>query len=53
METEGDKHQTSTYFSYDSPHRGGWVPISVQAFAHFMASQDPRQSRRDGDVEDA
>jgi hypothetical protein len=41
METEGDKHETSTYFSYDSPHRGGWVPISVQAFAHFMASQDP------------
>ena len=41
METEGEPHETSTYFSYDSPHRGGWVPISVQAFAHFMASRFP------------
>ncbi|TCJ97558.1 esterase/lipase family protein [Nocardia alba] len=27
--------ETSTYFSYDTPHRGAWLPISVQAFAHF------------------
>jgi len=39
METEGEDHQTATYFSYDSPHRGGWVPISIQAFAHYMADQ--------------
>lgn len=34
-------HQTSTYFSYDSPHRGGWVPISIQALAHFLKSLSP------------
>lgn len=34
-------HQTSTYFSYDSPHRGGWVPISVQAFGHYLKGLMP------------
>jgi hypothetical protein len=28
----------ATYFSYDSPHRGAWIPISLQVFAHFLAS---------------
>lgn len=30
-------HGVGTYFSYDSPHRGAWIPISLQVFAHFMA----------------
>ncbi|MFE0510044.1 esterase/lipase family protein [Streptomyces sp. NPDC058964] len=29
-------HRTGLYFSYDSPHRGGVVPIGLQAFAHFI-----------------
>jgi hypothetical protein len=35
MEYNGEDHQTSTYFSYDTPHRGAWIPISLQAFAHW------------------
>ncbi|MBD0692588.1 hypothetical protein [Streptomyces sp. CBMA123] len=35
MEFEGEDHQTATYFSYDTPHGGAWIPISVQAFAHY------------------
>ena len=38
---EGPDHETSTYFSYDSPHRGGWVPISIQAFAHYLKGLIP------------
>ncbi|HEX8156338.1 MAG TPA: hypothetical protein VF526_03030 [Solirubrobacteraceae bacterium] len=41
----GPDHQTSTYFSYDSPHRGGWIPISVQAFAHFIAGLKPNEPK--------
>ncbi|MFJ2581111.1 esterase/lipase family protein [Kitasatospora aureofaciens] len=36
METEGVDHQTGTYLSFDSPHRGAWIPISLQALAHFL-----------------
>ncbi len=36
MERRGVDHQTSTYLSYDTPHRGAWSPISVQALAHFF-----------------
>lgn len=36
MEHESMDHQTSVYFSYDSPHRGAWIPISLQALAHFL-----------------
>ena len=39
MESDGIDHGTSTYVSYDTPHRGAWSPISVQALAHFF--QDP------------
>ncbi|MEV6432506.1 hypothetical protein [Nocardia sp. NPDC051463] len=28
--------ETSLYLSYDTPHRGAWLPISMQAFAHFL-----------------
>ncbi|MER7827013.1 hypothetical protein ABTX85_31140 [Streptomyces sp. NPDC096097] len=30
-------HETSLYFSYDTPHRGAWLPVSLQAFTHFAA----------------
>ncbi|MFF3129267.1 esterase/lipase family protein [Streptomyces sp. NPDC057908] len=28
-------HETSLYFSYDTPHQGAWFPIALQAFTHF------------------
>ncbi|WP_328401468.1 esterase/lipase family protein [Nocardia sp. NBC_00403] len=28
--------ETAIYLSYDTPHRGAWLPISMQAFAHFL-----------------
>jgi hypothetical protein len=36
MEMERLDHQTSTYLSFDSPHRGAWIPIGLQALAHFI-----------------
>ncbi|MFF2785675.1 esterase/lipase family protein [Streptomyces sp. NPDC058049] len=36
MHHDGDEHETATYLSYDTPHNGAWLPISVQAFAHFV-----------------
>ena len=35
---EYGEHEAATYFSYDSPHRGAWIPISLQCFAHFLAA---------------
>ncbi|MFD7964344.1 esterase/lipase family protein [Streptomyces zaomyceticus] len=37
METQRIDHRTGVYVSFDSPHRGGWVPIGLQAFAHYLA----------------
>ncbi|MFE5912037.1 esterase/lipase family protein [Streptomyces wedmorensis] len=28
-------HETSLYLSYDTPHHGAWIPVGIQAFAHF------------------
>ena len=36
MESTGAEHKTEVYFSWDSPHRGAWIPISLQALAHFL-----------------
>ncbi|MEU6815090.1 hypothetical protein [Streptomyces sp. NPDC046860] len=36
METQRMDHQTGVYFSWDTPHRGAYIPIGVQAFAHFI-----------------
>jgi hypothetical protein len=36
MESENIDHEVKTYFSYDSPHQGAWIPISLQVFAHFL-----------------
>lgn len=44
METVGIEHQAQLYFSYDSPHNGAWIPISLQAFAHYTRKLDPRFS---------
>ncbi len=41
METQYIDHQTELYFSYDSPHRGAWVPICLQAFAHYLKQVNP------------
>ncbi|MFD7631269.1 esterase/lipase family protein [Streptomyces sp. NPDC059851] len=32
-------HETSLYFSYDSPHQGAWFPIALQAFTHFATDK--------------
>ncbi|WP_392671937.1 esterase/lipase family protein [Streptomyces sp. LN785] len=44
MESEQIDHQTDLYFSYDSPHRGAWIPIALQAFAHYIRDLDSRFS---------
>jgi hypothetical protein len=36
LESEHVAHETALYFSYDTPHRGGVIPIGIQAFAHFI-----------------
>jgi hypothetical protein len=28
-------HETALYFSFDSPHEGCWLPVSLQGFVHF------------------
>ncbi|MEU0627282.1 hypothetical protein [Streptomyces sp. NPDC005989] len=28
-------HETSLHLSYDTPHHGAWLPVSIQAFTHF------------------
>lgn len=44
MEHDGIDHQTSVYWSFDSPHRGAWIPLALQAFAHYVRNLDPRFS---------
>jgi hypothetical protein len=41
MEVEGIEHETALYISFDSPHRGAWIPISLQAFAHLAGPEKP------------
>ncbi|MER7725722.1 hypothetical protein [Streptomyces sp. NPDC096323] len=36
MERQRMNHEVSTYVSYDTPHRGAWLPLGVQGFAHFV-----------------
>ncbi|WP_234003848.1 triacylglycerol lipase [Nocardiopsis sp. SBT366] len=45
MESDGIDHQTALYLSFDSPHRGAWVPVGLQAFAHFLKAT-PALSRQ-------
>ncbi|MFE3826980.1 esterase/lipase family protein [Streptomyces sp. NPDC059092] len=37
METQRMDHRAGVHLSFDSPHRGAWVPIGLQAFAHYLA----------------
>ncbi|MFI0959868.1 esterase/lipase family protein [Streptomyces sp. NPDC021080] len=37
MELQRMDHRVGCYVSFDSPHRGAWVPIGLQAFAHYLA----------------
>ncbi|WP_158578757.1 esterase/lipase family protein [Spongiactinospora rosea] len=34
--------EVGTYVSFDSPHRGAWIPISLQALAHIAESIAPK-----------
>ncbi|MFJ4961740.1 Alpha/beta hydrolase family protein [Streptomyces sp. ADI96-02] len=36
MEHQQVDHQVATYVSFDSPHRGAWIPVALQALAHFL-----------------
>ncbi|MFC9006378.1 esterase/lipase family protein [Streptomyces microflavus] len=36
MERQQVDHEVSTYLSYDTPHRGAWLSLGVQAFAHYV-----------------
>jgi hypothetical protein len=36
LEAQCLDHQTSVYISFDSPHFGAWIPISLQNLAHFL-----------------
>ncbi|MGW5334959.1 esterase/lipase family protein [Streptomyces bauhiniae] len=36
MEHDRIDHRVGVYFSYDTPHRGAYIPIGLQAFAHFI-----------------
>ncbi|MFD5701668.1 esterase/lipase family protein [Streptomyces lasiicapitis] len=29
-------HEVDTYLSYDTPHNGAWLPIGIQAMAHYI-----------------
>ncbi|GGN28716.1 hypothetical protein GCM10011578_064920 [Streptomyces fuscichromogenes] len=40
METQGMDHRVGVHLSFDSPHRGAWIPIGLQAFAHHLAPHD-------------
>ncbi len=46
LEFQRMDHQTALYWSYDSPHRGAWIPISLQAFAHYVRKLDPSFSNQ-------
>jgi hypothetical protein len=40
LELQRMDHQTALYWSYDSPHRGAWIPIALQAFGHYIRDLD-------------
>ncbi|MFF3775802.1 esterase/lipase family protein [Streptomyces sp. NPDC002232] len=46
METQGIEHEAQLYFSWDSPHTGAWIPIALQAFAHYTKKLDARFSEQ-------
>ncbi|MEV0774537.1 hypothetical protein [Streptomyces sp. NPDC050428] len=46
LEYQRIDHHTSVYVSFDSPHRGAWVPIGLQAFARYLADTDDTYLRQ-------
>ncbi|WP_194904426.1 esterase/lipase family protein [Catenulispora rubra] len=46
LEHDEFDHKTSTYISYDSPHRGAWIPLSLQKMAHVVAPFAPLLSQQ-------
>jgi len=44
MEMQRIDHQTAVCWSWDTPHRGAYVPVSLQAFAHYIKKLDSRFS---------
>ncbi|MFD5780248.1 esterase/lipase family protein [Streptomyces sp. NPDC058220] len=46
LEHDGIDHRTQVYLSYDTPHRGAWVPIGLQAFAQYVAPIDDTYARQ-------
>ncbi|MGW5639708.1 esterase/lipase family protein, partial [Streptomyces sp. NPDC003832] len=46
LEMQRMDHRTGLYVSFDSPHRGAWVPIGLQAFAHYTAAVDDTYLRQ-------
>ncbi|WP_411123709.1 hypothetical protein [Streptomyces sp. x-19] len=44
LETERIGHQTGVCFSWDGPRTGAWIPLSLQAFAHYVRKLDDRFS---------
>lgn len=48
MESQRMDHRVGVYLSFDSPHRGAWVPIGLQAFAHYISATDDTYLRQLG-----
>ncbi|MEU2389608.1 hypothetical protein [Streptomyces sp. NPDC007369] len=48
LEAQRMDHRTGVYLSFDTPHRGAWVPIGLQAFAHYLAQVDDTYLRQIG-----
>ncbi|AJT70159.1 esterase/lipase family protein [Streptomyces chattanoogensis] len=46
MEMQRMDHRVGVYVSFDSPHRGAWVPIGLQAFAHYTGDVDDTYLRQ-------
>ncbi|MGW7194258.1 esterase/lipase family protein [Streptomyces sp. NPDC054838] len=46
MEDQQIDHQTGLYWSYDTPHRGAWIPLGLQAFAHYSRKLNDAFSRQ-------
>jgi hypothetical protein len=42
MEQNKIAHNTSLYFSFDTPHLGASIPASVLYFVNFFAAKDPK-----------
>ncbi|MFD9869793.1 esterase/lipase family protein [Streptomyces niveus] len=46
LEQQRVDHRAGVFLSFDSPHRGAWVPIGLQAFAHRTAAVDDTYLRQ-------